>query len=84
MCDIEEYKVVGEKIELSIVFNAKTYSLPEEELLRNGLLNNSKINSASLLENMAEISKVEIDIFPFWRSTLPSKKESVEIKLKFD
>ncbi|KUK49998.1 MAG: hypothetical protein XD75_0082 [Parcubacteria bacterium 33_209] len=84
LCDIEEYKVVGEKIELSIVFNAKTYSLPEEELLRNGLLNNSKINSASLLENMAEISKVEIDIFPFWRSTLPSKKESVEIKLKFD
>jgi len=84
LCEIEEYKVVGGKIELSIVFTAKTYSLPEEELLRNGLLNNSKIHSASLLENMAEISKVEIDIFPFWRSTLPSKTESVEIKLKFD
>jgi len=84
LCDIEEYEVVEGKLKLSIVFTAKTYSLPEEELLKGGLLNNSKDHSASLLENMAEINKVEIDIFPFWRSTLPSKEKSVEIKLKFN
>lgn len=84
LCEIEEYEVVEGKLKLSIVFTAKTYSLPEEELLRSGLLNNNKIHSASLLENMVEVSKVEINIVPFWRSTLPSKEESVEIKLKFD
>ena len=84
LCEIEEYKVNGGKLELSIIFNAKTYALPEEDLLKGGLLNNSKIHSASLLENMSEINKVEIDIFPFWRSSLPSKDSSVEIKLRFD
>ena len=84
LCEIEDYKVNGGKLELSIIFNAKTYALPEEDLLKGGLLNNSKIHSASLLENMSEINKVEIDIFPFWRSSLPSKDSSVEIKLRFD
>jgi hypothetical protein len=84
LCEIKEYKVDGGKIELNVIFNAKIYTLPEEDLLKGGLINNNKINSASLLENMPEIDKVEIDIFPFWRSSLPSKDSSIEIKLKFD
>jgi hypothetical protein len=82
--EIEEYKVDGGKIELNVIFNAKIYTLPEEDLLKGGLINNNKFHSASLLENMPEIDKVEIDIFPFWRSSLPSKDSSIEIKLKFD
>ncbi len=82
--EIEEYKIDGGKIELNVIFNAKIYTLPEEDLLKGGLINNNKIQSASLLENMSEIDKVEINIVPFWRSSLPSKDSSIEIKLKFD
>ena len=84
LCEIKEYKVDGGKIELNVIFNAKIYTLPEEDLLKGGLINNNKIQSASLLENMSEIDKVEINIVPFWRSSLPSKDSSIEIKLKFD
>jgi len=84
ICQIENFEVVEGKIKLGVVFTAKTYSLPEEELLRGALLNNKEANAASLLENMLEIDKVEIDIFPFWRSSLPAKEDSVEIKLRFN
>jgi hypothetical protein len=84
LCEISEYKIDDGIMEISVIFTAKTYSLPDKDLIMDGLLNNNKKHSASLLENMMEINKVEIDIFPFWRSSLPSKEDSVEIKLSFD
>lgn len=82
--EIKEYANVEGKTKLNVVFTSKTYALPEEELLRASLLNRDQSHSKSLLENMVEIKKVEIDISPFWRSSLPTKEEDVEIELRYD
>ncbi len=82
--EIKEYANVEGKTKLNVTFTAKTYTLPEEELLRASLLNRDQLHSKSLLENMVEIKKVEIDISPFWRSSLPTKEDDVEIELRYD
>jgi len=83
-CEIVEQKNVENKIELKVVFTAKTYSLPQDNIVKESLINKNKFSSASILESMPEIDKVEINLFPFWRSVLPQKEESINIELKFN
>ena len=83
-CEIKERVVSENKIELKVVFTSKIYSLPEEEIVENSLRNQEKDYAISVLENMMEIDKVEINVFPFWRTVLPQKEESINIELKFN
>jgi len=84
LCDIEEQNIVNGKLEIKVTFSAKIYSFPEDEIIKESLVNKKIGDSISILENMSEIKKVEINNFPFWRSVLPAREDSVIISVKFD
>ena len=71
-------------ISLKVSFKGKIYSLPENSFLMDSLMGKGVDQSASLLENIPEIQKVEIKLSPFWKWTIPNKEEKIEIKLRFD
>lgn len=71
-------------ISLKVSFKGKIYSLPEDSFLMDSLIGKGVNQSASLLENIPEIQKVEIKLSPFWKWTIPNNKERINIKLNFD
>jgi hypothetical protein len=83
-CEIIEQKNVENKIELKLVFKAKTYFLIQDKKIKESLANKDKISSISILESMPEIDKVEINMSPFWRFNVPQKEEKINIELKFN
>jgi hypothetical protein len=71
------------KIEMSIVFKCKTYSMPEDSIIMESLLGKDKNNASSLLSSIPEIEKVEIKISPFWKVRVPKTEDRVNIRLNF-
>ncbi|MDD3386546.1 MAG: hypothetical protein PHU17_01915 [Candidatus Pacebacteria bacterium] len=84
LCNIEEQGIVNGKLEIKVTFTADIYSFPDDEIIKESLINKKKEDSISILENMSEIKKVEINNFPFWRSALPNKEDSIIYLVKFD
>lgn len=84
LCNIEEQNIVNGKLEIKVTFSAKIYSFPEDEIIKESLINKKIGDSISILENMSEIEKVEINNFPFWRVVLPAREDSVIISVKFN
>ena len=84
LCNIEEQNIVNGKLEIKVTFSAEIYSFPADETIKESLVNKKIGDSISILENMSEIKKVEINNFPFWRSVLPAREDSVIISVKFD
>jgi len=70
-------------ISLKVAFKAKIYSLPENSFLMDSLMGKNTKYSASLLENIPEIKKVEIRLSPFWKWSIPNNEERINIKLNF-
>ena len=84
LCNIEEQNIVNGKLEIKVTFSAEIYSFPADETIKESLINKKIGDSISILENMSEIEKVEINNFPFWRLVLPAREDSVIISVKFD
>lgn len=71
-------------VTLKVVFTGKIYSLPEESILMDSLLGKNTKYSASLLENIPEVNNVTIKLSPWWKLTIPTNEQRVEITLKFN
>lgn len=72
------------KLELKVSYSAKTYWLPDNDFLLQSILGKDKNYSISLLQNIPEVDKAEINLTPFFKTKNPSNKENVEIKLNFN
>jgi hypothetical protein len=70
-------------VTLKVSFKGKIYSLPEDSILMNSLLGKDTKYSASLLENIPEVSKVEIKLTPWWKFKIPNDEKRINIKLNF-
>jgi hypothetical protein len=70
-------------ISLNVVFTGKTYSLPDNALLMDNLKGKDTISSASLLESIPEIEKVEIKLSPWFKFRIPNNEDRINIQLKF-
>ncbi|MDD3170313.1 MAG: hypothetical protein WC410_01900 [Candidatus Paceibacterota bacterium] len=82
--EIIEKKSKGEDgLELKVSFAAKTYWLPEDAFLLQNILGKNKDYAISLLEGLPEVERAEIKLVPFWKTSNPSNKDKVEVKLGF-
>jgi hypothetical protein len=70
-------------ITLKVVFTGRIYSLPDNGLLLDSLKGKDVNYSASLLENMPEIEKIEIKLSPWFKFKIPNNEDRVNIQLKF-
>ncbi len=70
-------------ISLNVVFSGKIYSIPENDILLGSLKGKDTNYSASLLSNIPEIEKVEINLSPWWKFKIPNNEERINIQLKF-
>jgi len=70
-------------ISLDVTYTGKIYSLPENSFLMDSLKGKSVAQSASLLQNIPEIQKVDIKLSPFWKWSIPNNQNSINIKLNF-
>lgn len=70
-------------ISLSVVFKGKIYSIPDNDILLGSLKGKDVNYSASLLSNIPEIERVEINLSPWWKFKIPNNEERINIQLKF-
>jgi hypothetical protein len=71
-------------LELRVSYSAKTYWLPDNDFLLKSILGKDKDYSLSLLQNIPEVDKAEINLTPFFKTKNPNNRENVEIKLNFN
>ena len=79
-----ENTLKGENIELKISFRGDVYWLPDNSFLLQSILGKDMNYSLSLLQNIPEIERAQINLKPFFKTNNPNKRENVEIKLKFN
>ena len=79
-----ESKPKGEGVELTVSFEGSVYWLPDNAFLLQSVLGKDKNYSLSLLENIPEIERAEINLTPFFKTKNPNNKDNVEIKLNFN
>lgn len=70
-------------ITLSVIFNGKIYSMPDNALLLDSLKGKNPKDSTALLSNMPEVAKVEIKVSPWFKFNIPNNEQEISIQLKF-
>jgi hypothetical protein len=71
------------KIQMSVTFKAKTYSMPDDALLMSSLKGKDRNYSISVLENDPGVEKVEIKLSPIWQFKIPNDSSRISISTKF-
>jgi hypothetical protein len=71
-------------IEITANCTAKTYWLPDSAFLTKSLGGKSKDYSASILKNITEIDRVQINISPFWKFNVPKDSKNINIRVNFE
>lgn len=72
------------KIVLSLEISAKIYSDIDSSNLKNALKGKSLLETKVFLENQPEITKAEIEFWPFWVKKVPEDSDKIELKLNID
>lgn len=70
-----------EKLVLNLEIKAKIYPILDLTALKKALLGRSLGEVRMFLENLDQITEIEISPRPFWKKKLPEEFEKVEIKL---
>lgn len=81
--DLIEKKNKEGGMEIKISYEGKSYWLPDNEFLLQSVLGKEKSYSLSLLQNIPEVERAEINLSPFFKTKNPSNKNNIEIKLEF-
>jgi hypothetical protein len=86
--DSLKYNLVEKKnkeggMEIKISYEGKSYWLPDNEFLLQSVLGKEKSYSLSLLQNIPEVERAEINLSPFFKTKNPNSKNNIEIKLEF-
>lgn len=79
----EEGKEEG-KVVLNLEIKAKVYSDIDLDKLKKALLGKSLKEARIFLENLPEVTKVELKSWPFLKNKIPEDMEEVEVKLILD
>ncbi len=79
---LEVFNLQEGKIILPLNFLIKTYSEIDLNSLKKGLTEKSLEEAKILLENQPEIRRVKINLFPFWRQSIPQSLEKININIK--
>ena len=72
------------KVDLDLKISAQIYSVIDEYSLKEMIKNKRPEVARRLLENLPEIDRVEINLWPFWVRSVPSATERINIKLNLD
>ncbi len=78
-----ESKPKEEGIELKTSFEGGIYWLPDNTFLLQSILGKDRDYSISLLENIPEIERAEINLTPFFKTKNTNNEDKVNIKLNF-
>ena len=82
---LKEANLSKGEVVLELDIQAKTYSLPDKELLKKNILGkNYSIVSKEILAKYPEISKVQVRLSPFWIKNIPQNEERVEVDIVID
>lgn len=81
---LETFNLGAAKIILSLNLEAKIYSDIDEISLKKGLQGKSSAETKIFLENLPQISRAQIKLWPFWVRSVPENIEKIEIKLRVD
>lgn len=85
VCAAQSYKkdTQNNKLELNVECAARTYWLPDRDFLFKTLAGKSKDYSASILKNLSDVNKAEVNIWPFWKANIPTNNQNIDIKVDF-
>ncbi len=80
----KELNLIQGKITLDLEFSGEVYSDLDQLVLRRELKERPLLEAKEFLEKKSEISKVEIDSWPFWIKKIPRNLNKIKLKLKLD
>ena len=69
---------------MNLEIKAKVYSSIDEQGLKKALLGKNLKEARIFLENMPQLTKIEIKSWPFLKRKIPEDMEKVEIKLNLN
>jgi len=72
------------KIILSLDIKAKVYSDIDLDKLKKALLGKSLKEARIFLENLPEVTKIELNSWPFLKNKIPEDMEKIEVRLMLD
>ncbi|PIY89675.1 MAG: hypothetical protein COY73_00315 [Candidatus Nealsonbacteria bacterium CG_4_10_14_0_8_um_filter_37_14] len=73
------------KIVLNLDLSAKIYSKVDTEAIKRQILGKEPIQiQRDVLKNFSEINKVEVKLWPFWKTSAPLEVENIKINLNFE
>lgn len=81
---VQSMNIESRKIVLELAVKAKIYSDIDLAELKKALFGKSFKESKIFLENLPQVTKVEIKSWPFWRKRAPENIEKMEIRLNLD
>jgi hypothetical protein len=71
-----------ENIDLNLIFNI--YSMIDKSFLQKELIGKSLNEAQFFLEELSQINKVNLVLWPFWVRSVPEELERIKIELKFE
>jgi len=77
--DLEKGKMV-----LSLALTADAYSAIDRISLQKGLIGKSLTEARALLENLPQVNRAYVRLWPFWLKGLPEDLDKINIELRFD
>ncbi len=79
-------RIVLEKGEmvLSLTLTADVYSSIDRPFLQKGLAGKSLTEARVILENLPQVNRAYVGLWPFWLKDLPEDLNKINIKLRFD
>ena len=80
----ESIKKEEGKIILNLRISAKNYSDIDLSALKKDILGKSLTVTKNFLENKAQITKVNLKVFPFWLKSIPREEKRIKANLKVD
>jgi len=81
---LENIDIDKGEMDLSLNLTARVYSVIDQLALRKELTGKSLIETRAFLENLPQISKVDVDFWPFWVKSVPENLERVIIEFVFE
>jgi len=81
---LESADLEAGEVALNLEIKAKVYSSIDEQGLKKALLGKNLKEARIFLENMPQLTKIEIKSWPFLKRKIPEDMEKVEIKLNLN
>lgn len=80
----EAIDLEGGKVTLSLKLKAKIYSAIDETSLKQVLAGKSLTETQFFLQNQPEVTRAQVELWPFWVKQVPENLDKIKIKIAVD